>query len=470
MATVRIALLTIRLVMRTKVALFFTFLFPLVFLFAYSGLIAHGNPEIVAYMFGPVVTLTIMGSGFFGLGIQSVMQRERGSLRRYRLAPIGPRTMLLSNLLANYLLGLPTIALLLFCAVVIFHMPMRIGWVTLLVLVTVGTFAFAGFGLTIASVANTMQEAQVYNNIVWFTLLFLSGVTFPLPMLPRAIQRLAMFFPSTYLVSSFQSIVSQAEPLPDHWPEMLVLVISGVFGLLFAMKLFRWEKEERISTRAKLWSGVFVLPFLVMGVWMNTRANPTALWSRSYNVMEKASAGAPKAETEKTNLIEDFESIQASEELLRRWQVSTDSDVSGHSMAEISLLTPGAEETHHAMRLKGRLAPGPKNPQGYVSARCEVQVPANLKGLGGIEFKARGDPHVYQVGFHPPKAAPTSPFPAISFVPGGLAERAPADRVVGKLCKPRASRGPLGVRSLGDRPAWGVHAGPRRNLLLLSRI
>ena len=438
MPAVRIALLTIRLVMRTKLALFFTFLFPLVFLFAYAGLIAHGRPEVVAYMFGPVVTLNIMGSGFFGLGMQSVMQRERGSLRRYRLAPIAPRTMLLSNLLANYLLGLPTIGLFLFCALVFFHMPMKIGWLTLLVLVTVGTFAFAGFGLTIASVANTMQEAQVYSNIIWFTLLFLSGVTFPLPMLPRSIQRLAMFFPSTYLVSAFQSVMAQAEPLMSHWPEMLVLVISGFFGLLFAMKLFRWEKEERISTKAKLWSGVFVLPFLVMGLWMNTRANATAVWARTYNVFEKPSDAAPQAEAEKANVIEDFDGPQPSEELLRRWQVSTDSDVSGHSMAEISVLSPGAEGTRHAMRLKGRLAPGPKNPQGFVSARCEVQPPANSTGLRGIEFEARGESRVYQVAFLPPKVAQTrfsgsaalesaafgsakpaaAPLPSISFVPG----------------------------------------------------
>lgn len=128
MPTLRIALLTIRLVMRTKAALFFTFIFPLVFLFVYAVLIAHGQPEIVAYMFGPVITLNIMGSGFWGLGMQCVMQRERGSLRRYRVAPIGPRTILLSNLLANYLLQLPTIGLLLFTALVFFHMPMKIGW------------------------------------------------------------------------------------------------------------------------------------------------------------------------------------------------------------------------------------------------------------------------------------------------------------------------------------------------------
>jgi len=424
MAAVRIALLTIRLVMRTKVALFFTFIFPLVFLFAYAGLIAHGKPEIVAYMFGPVITLNIMGSGFFGLGIQSVMQRERGSLRRYRLAPLGPRTMLLSNLLANYLLQLPTLGLLLFCAVVIFHMPMRIGWATLLVLVTVGTFAFAGFGLTIASVANTMQEAQVYNNIVWFTLLFLSGVTFPLPMLPRSIQRLAMFFPSTYLVSTFQSITAQAEPLLKHWPEMFVLIISGFFGLLVAMKLFRWEKEERISTRAKLWSGAFVLPFMAMGVWMNTHANPTATWSRSYHAMEQGPSAGSSSKAVQLKLIEDFESVRTSEELTNRWRVSSNSDAANHSVAELSLLTPGSEGTGHAMRFQGRLAPGPKNAPGYVAARYDVQVPANSKGLEGIEFETRGESRVYEVAFRPPDAAQpglsglSSPMPAISFVPG----------------------------------------------------
>jgi hypothetical protein len=203
--------------------------------------------------------------------------------------------------------------------------------------------------------------------------------------------------------------------------------------LLFALKLFRWEKQERISTKAKLWSGVFVLPFLVMGFWMNTHANPTAMWARSYNVTGQASAARLNPEAEKQNLIENFDGIQASEELLRRWQVSTDSDVSGHSMAEVSLLTPGAEGTPHAMRLQGHLAPGPNTTQGYISARCEVQVPANSSGLRGVEFQARGDSRVYQVGFQPPNVAQSGsssavasvsanaaalPFPAISFVPG----------------------------------------------------
>src|SRR5208337_2592979 len=298
MPTLRIALLTIRLVMRTKVALFFTFIFPLVFLFVYAVLIARGNPDVVAYVFGPVITLNIMGSGLWGLGMQAVMQRERGSLRRYRLAPIGPRTILLSNLLANYLLQLPTIGLLLFAAMVFFHMPMKIGWATLLFLVTVGTFAFAGFGLTIASVANTMQEAQVYNNLIWFPLLFLSGATFPLPMLPHWVQRVAIFLPATHLVTAFQGVMTGGQPLSAYTAQLLALMVSGTCGLLLAWKLFRWDKEDTITTANKLLALVLVIPFLVVGFWMNAHSNPSASWAAVFNGLDRqgrAQGGSQRA-------------------------------------------------------------------------------------------------------------------------------------------------------------------------------
>jgi ABC-2 type transport system permease protein len=160
--------------------------------------------------------------------------------------------MVASNLLANYLLELPTVALLLVCAVAFFHMPLQTNLLALLVLVTAGTFAFAGFGLTIASIANTMQEAQVYNNVIWFALLFLSGVTVPLPMLPQWIQRFAAFLPATYLVTSFQASMVRGESLFAHGAELLVLLVSGTFGLLFAWRIFRREKEEKISRPAIL--------------------------------------------------------------------------------------------------------------------------------------------------------------------------------------------------------------------------
>jgi len=288
MAAIRIALLNIRLAMRTKVALFFTFIFPLIFLFAYGAIFAHGSPAGMAFLFGPVVVLQVIGSSLWGLGMRSVADRERGSLRRYRLTPIGAGAMVMSSMLAGYLLLIPTVAVMLLCARVFFHMPMTINLPDLWILVTAGSFAFSGFGLTIASVANTMQEAQVYNNIAFFPLLFLSGATIPLGALPHWLQSVAAFLPATYLVSAFQGVMSQSEPLLGHTPELLALIISGFFGSAFAWKLFRWEKDEEISRSAKLWALVFLFPFLGMGAWMNANGSAMAGWSRALNSVDNS--------------------------------------------------------------------------------------------------------------------------------------------------------------------------------------
>lgn len=288
MAAVTIALMNIRLAMRTKAALFFTFMFPLIFLFVYAGIFAHGDKWAVAYLFGPVVTLQVMGSAFWGLGLQSVMSRERGILRRYRLAPIGAGSMVVSSMLANYLLLLPTVALLATVSVFFFHMPFNVNLPGFLLLVTVGAFSFAGFGLTIASIASTMQEAQIYNQLIWFALLFLSGTTIPLPDLPNWLQPVAAFLPATYLVSSFQSLMTHSAPLTSHSAELVALTISGFFGLLFAWKLFRWEKEEKITRAAKFWALAFLVPFLLIGYYMNASGLARRSWNASYKVMQQA--------------------------------------------------------------------------------------------------------------------------------------------------------------------------------------
>jgi len=416
MPAIRIALMSIKLVMRTKVALFFTFFFPIIFLFVYAGIFAHGNPAAVLYFFGPVVTMNIMGSSFWGLGLQSVVQRERGSLRRYRLAPIGSGSMVLSSLLANYLLELPTIAILVLCARFVFHMPLSVTPLTLLILVTIGTFAFAGFGLTIASVANTMQEAQIYNNVVWLTLLFLSGVTVPLPMLPQWIQRFAAFLPATYLVSSMQAVMVGGQSLSNHRTELIVLVIAGTFGLLFAWKLFRWEKEERVSTRAKLISLTCVVPFLITGIWMNERGGLAATWQKTFSLMSNSPVGESQDILPREGiLLNGFEARDESEQLLRTWQIATGVNVPGRSLGELEVISPGAEGTAHALRFKGHVESAAALERQSVAARYAFTLPAGGLDVRGLQLDVRGDRRLFHIKLIPSDSA--LPLTSLAFVP-----------------------------------------------------
>jgi len=431
MAAIRIALLNIRLAMRTKVALFFTFIFPLVFLFAYGGIFAHGSPVGMAFLFGPVIVLQVIGSSLWGLGMRSVAERERGSLRRYRLAPIGAGAMVISSMLAGYLLLIPTVAVMLACARLFFHMPMTISILDLWILVTAGSFAFAGFGLTIASVANTMQEAQVYNNIAFFPLLFLSGATIPLGALPHWLQSVAAFLPATYLVSAFQGVMSQSEPLLRHTPELLALVTSGFFGSAFAWKLFRWEKDEKISKSAKLWALAFLFPFLGMGAWMNANGSAMAGWSRTLNNLDNsgqshsaesaakagdAAAAAPAGS--ESGLVSDFDEGTPAANFGSGWVKSTDSMMGGKSVADFEVVEGGPQNSKGALEIDGEILPGYPFPWAGAMFMPGPRpfAPANLSSKKAISFWAKGGGKTYRVMMF---AASAGSIPAMqSFVAG----------------------------------------------------
>jgi len=197
---------------------------------------------------------------------------------------------------------------------------------------------------------------------------------------------------------------------------MLVLLISGIFGLLFAWRLFRWEKEEKISTRAKLVSIAFVAPFLVMGVWMNERGNLAATWKQTFSLMSRQPfAAGPHASPIDSVLLNDFESPEESEKLLKTWQITTDANAAGRSLGELEVISPGAAGTGHALRFKGRVESAPGSNQGYVAVRYPFSFPADAPPLRGLQFEVRGNSRLFQVKIMPPDV--TQPAPTLTFIP-----------------------------------------------------
>ena len=259
----------ILLALRNRAFLFFSLVMPLGFLFLYAGIFARGEPRTVGFYLGPVLALTVMG-GFWGLSIQLVMFREQGILRRFRLAPVGAGAVLLSSLLSNYLLTLPTIVVELLLAKWIYKVPSLGNLWGVFVLVTLGTLAFAAIGLIVASVTSTMQETQVINNAIWFPLLFLSGATIPFALLPTWVQGVGVFLPATHLVTGLQQVMLQRVSVLKVGPEILALAAGTAVSFFISKNLFRWEPEEKVTRRAKAWAVATVIPFLLFGIWEST--------------------------------------------------------------------------------------------------------------------------------------------------------------------------------------------------------
>lgn len=281
-----LATMRMQLALRNRAFVFFSVVMPLAFLFLYLGVFGRGNRAAVPYMLAAVLALTVMGS-FWGLSIQLVMFRERGVLRRFRLAPVGAGAMLASSIVSNYFLTLPTIVIEFLLARWIFQMDRWGNLWSVWALVTLGTITFAALGLIVASVTNTMQETQVINNAIWFVFLFFSGATLPLPVLPGWLQRMAMFLPATYLVTGLQQALLANAALLQLGPELLALGGCSAAAFVISMQLFRWEPEAQVPRRAKLWAAAAMIPFLLLGVWESARGQRRDEARKVYDSLER---------------------------------------------------------------------------------------------------------------------------------------------------------------------------------------
>ncbi len=260
-------LVNLKLTARDRAVLFFTYAFPLVFFFLFGELSKAREGAAVLQIVTMVLVIGVLGAGFFGAGMRAIMERENNILRRFKVAPITPAPIVISSLLVGLISYLPSAVLIVVLAHFIYGMSWPVAPVSFLVFVSVGVLSFRALGSILASVVNTMQESQILIQVFYLPMLFLSGATIPLEILPHWLQIAAQFLPATHLFTGLQAILVQGQPVWRQMTAVAALVAAMVLGVFLSVKLFRWEKEEKIPAAAKLWVAAVFAPFLVLGVW-----------------------------------------------------------------------------------------------------------------------------------------------------------------------------------------------------------
>jgi ABC-type multidrug transport system permease subunit len=256
----------LKLALRLRTVIFFNYLFPLIFFFTF-GTIFHAGQSVdaITQVITMSLALGVLGSGLFGAGIRSLQERELGILRRYKVTPITPGPLLVASMVTGWIVFMPYIGLMLVLSHYYYHMPWPHHMFSLLVFISLGLIAFRAIGLVIASVANTMQEGTILVQLLYFPMLFLSGATFPAEYFPPSLQIVSKFIPATYYVQGVKDIIKNNQGL--NWGYVGALLLTTVVGFIVGMKLFRWEKEEKIRGSAKLWVAGVLAPFLILGFW-----------------------------------------------------------------------------------------------------------------------------------------------------------------------------------------------------------
>ena len=132
----------------------------------------------------------------------------------------------------------------------------RANWAGLVVVLAVSSAAFIGLGLMAAVLpVFSPERGAEATNIFQGILLLVSGVYYPVEVLPRWLQPLSVVSPATYALSACLKLVGigpgsemvAGAPLAAVLPELLVLALMGLvmvpLGLYVFSRVERWAKR-----------------------------------------------------------------------------------------------------------------------------------------------------------------------------------------------------------------------------------
>lgn len=119
------------------------------------------------------------------------------------------------------------------------------NFASLYLVVVLGTIIFLCIGFCVGSVAKTQQGVGALGNIVVFPQLFLSGVFFPIQLMPDWIQPVARLLPLSYVVDSLRGICNDGAGLVEIWPSLAGVFAWILLSFLLATRLFSWKEIVR---------------------------------------------------------------------------------------------------------------------------------------------------------------------------------------------------------------------------------
>lgn len=226
--------------LRNGSVLFWNFAFPVLIMLIYGLLM----PRFMNYMTSGVIVLAILNFGLVGSSTKMLEMREKGILRRLQATPLSARQLVGAYLIVNLLTGVLQSALVWAVGVVLYRVPVTaVGLAFGLPMILAGMFTFLAMGQIISGVAPKAGVANGMGMMLYFGLMFVSDLIFPLELLPDWLQKVVPVLP-TYLVSQLVRPAIVESALDPQWAaHLLLLTVYGGVAALIAARLFRWEPK-----------------------------------------------------------------------------------------------------------------------------------------------------------------------------------------------------------------------------------
>jgi ABC-2 type transport system permease protein len=176
------------------------------------------------------------------LGIEMLLERQRGLWKRVRSAPISRATLLAAKGLSGMLISLMTLWVSFAFAMIVFRVRIE-GSVLGFVGVSLGVAAMAAsFGLLVAALGNTPASARGITTFAILIMVMLGGAWVPAFVFPAWLQQLTLIVPVRWAVDGMDAMTWRGIGLSGAALPVAVLVGCTIVFMAVAATRFRWEE------------------------------------------------------------------------------------------------------------------------------------------------------------------------------------------------------------------------------------
>jgi len=194
----------------------------------------------VSFFVPSILAMALMQLGVFA-SIPLVQQREKLILKRLNATPLPRWAFVGSNVAVRLVIAAVQTALILGIGVVVLGVQLQGNPLLIGAFVLLGALTFTSIGYVIASFARTEEAANGITSVVQFPLMFLSGIFFPLEVLPPYLKTVATFMPLTYLGDALRQTMVGGAPFVPLSVDFAVLGGWLLVTLAISARFFRWQ-------------------------------------------------------------------------------------------------------------------------------------------------------------------------------------------------------------------------------------
>ena len=176
------------------------------------------------------------------MGRSFIAERELGTLKRLRIAPIGAVDLVLGKTIPFLVISLAQSAALFLFGRLLFGMSWGIQPWLLIPIVACTSLSATGMGLLIATLVRTDSQVSAYANFLVITLAGISGCFMPRDWLPEIMQTMSLATPHAWsLIAYHEALTTQSPDTPEIAKACGVLTSFAAILALFGC----WTMHRR---------------------------------------------------------------------------------------------------------------------------------------------------------------------------------------------------------------------------------